>query len=119
MKYIIDIPEHIRWNAKNNLLLGGDLPSLNKIIGNGTPYNDTGDLISREALKKDLNRPFIEDWEYKAICNIIDNAPTVDITEDKIKLAEELGQEMADDLEFAYNNGYKQGQIDARQEEEE
>ena len=48
------------------------------------------------------------------ILNAIDKAPIVEVTEEKMKLAEELAHEIVDDLEFAYNNGYKQGQEDAR-----
>ena len=35
------------------------------------------DLISRSALKKEMNRPFWEKWEWEFICKSIDNAPTV------------------------------------------
>ena len=40
------------------------------------------DLISRSALKKEMDRPFWEKWEWEFICKSIDNAPTV---EDEIK----------------------------------
>lgn len=36
------------------------------------------DLISREALKDEMNRPFWEKWEWEFICKSIDNAPTVE-----------------------------------------
>ena len=35
------------------------------------------DLISRKALKKEMDRPFWEKWEWEFICKSIDNAPTV------------------------------------------
>ena len=60
MKLIIDIPEMAYKNAKNNLLLGGDLPLLNKIIGNGIPYEERpqGECIklvnTSQYLVKDL-----------------------------------------------------------------
>ena len=36
------------------------------------------DLISRSALKKEMDRPFWEKWEWEFICKSIDNAPTVE-----------------------------------------
>lgn len=38
------------------------------------------DLISREALKKALESPCWATWEWKFICECIDNAPTVNTT---------------------------------------
>ena len=55
------------------------------------------DLISREALKKEMDRPFWEKWEWEYICKAIDNAPVVDLwqlrqeaTENALKKAEVL-----------------------------
>ena len=49
MKLIIDIEESDLYAIKTNQYYGKELE---KIIANGTPYNPTGDLISREALIK-------------------------------------------------------------------
>ena len=49
--------------------------------------NPTGDLISREALKKDLasyDKEFAPDW----VLNCIDNAPTVEVRDNKPKQGE-------------------------------
>ncbi len=46
-------------------------------IADSNPYDDSGDLISREALKEDLvsyDREFVPVW----VLNRIDNAPTVE-----------------------------------------
>ena len=60
------------------------------------------DLISREALKKEMDRPFWEKWEWEFICKSIDNAPTaVDLPE----------------LKEAYQDGYKDRQNDRSQGE--
>ena len=56
-------------------------------IKNGTPVSTDGDLISREALKKDLasyDREFAPDW----VLNCIDNAPTVEVRDNKPKQGE-------------------------------
>ena len=51
------------------------------------PERLQGDLISREALKKDLasyDREFAPDW----VLNCIDNAPTVEVRDNKPKQGE-------------------------------
>lgn len=65
-----------------------------EVIRNGTPYNPTGDCISREALKKEMDRPFWEKWEWAYICKAIDNAPTVPLPD--------------------FKEGYKQAIIDGK-----
>ena len=61
-----------------------------------------GDLISREALKKALESPCWAKWEWKFICECIDNAPTVEpeITNDDLQAAMtesyHLGYELAE-----------------------
>ena len=93
MQLIIDIPEeqyndivkHLTDNDGNYAY--SDF-NLREIIRNGTPYNPSGDCISREWLEDAFDnlcchnckmcRNFrIEDSFYK--CALIDNAPTVDI----------------------------------------
>ena len=68
-------------------------------IANGTPYNPSGDCISREALKKILSEPLyrstIKDYgeilKYTFVMDIIDNAPPVS---------------------DRYDEGYAQGYVD-------
>lgn len=82
MKLIIDIPEKIITAIQNGQDYRYDIHT---VIAQGKPYDTTGDLISREALKKALSEPLyrstIKDFgeviEYTHIMNTIDNAPTV------------------------------------------
>lgn len=70
-----------------------------KAIADSKPYDDSGDLISREALKKALDELF-ESGGYDSglVMNTIDNAPTVDIK---------------DQIAGAYNEGYMCGNKEA------
>lgn len=57
MELIVKIPdEDYKYICKiaNDLKGRAVLPTDWKAIANGTPYNPTGDCISREALKKDI-----------------------------------------------------------------
>ena len=49
MKLIIDIPNYKLDEVQNGSIASGEIL---KAVRNGTPYNPTGDLISREALIK-------------------------------------------------------------------
>lgn len=75
MKLIIDIEDEALERLSTI-----DLNLLYTAIKNGKPYKETisGDLISREALKNEMDRPFWEKWEWDFICKSIDNAPTVE-----------------------------------------
>lgn len=82
MKLIIDIDEErLETIRKYPLIYNSDEY---KAIAHGIPYNPTGDLISREALKKSIciDEPISidETWEqlYDAVVKAIDNAPTVE-----------------------------------------
>lgn len=60
MKLIIDIPEEqyndiVKYLTDNDGNYAYSDFNLRGIIRNGTPYNPTGDAISREALKKELD----------------------------------------------------------------
>lgn len=64
-----------------------------------SPYNPSGDCISREDLKETFDGAFFDDEDdYKKSLRIIDNAPTVDIK---------------DELAGAYNEGYMCGSREA------
>lgn len=92
MKLIIDIPEEVVTAIQN----GEDYRyDIHTTIAQGIPYESSGDLISREALKQMMPAPIEE--EYKRVHQIIDNAPAVDLwqmrqeaTENALKKAEVL-----------------------------
>ena len=80
MKLIIDISDEVYANAKN-----GELNEIQSMyicgsICNGTPYEERpqGELISREALKEEVENLIGYSLSYEAILNAIDNAPTVE-----------------------------------------
>jgi len=84
MKIVIDIPDEVY----NFTIQRGHLPYGVNIAGSiidGIPYEATqGDLISREALKEEVEkylekRQDIIVWE-SDIYNIIDNAPAIEPT---------------------------------------
>lgn len=81
MKLIIDIEKDYYEMLKYNVEHGQKYKPF-EIIANGTPYNPSGDCISREALKKHkfttqmANGAEIEDIEVVPL-DVIDNAPTV------------------------------------------
>lgn len=79
MKLIIDIPEEVVTAIQN----GEDYRyDIHTTIAQGIPYESSGDLISREALKQMMPAP-IED-EYKRVHQIIDNAPSVPLPNEQI-----------------------------------
>ena len=58
MKLVIDINDKVYEDSKKLVEYGfGSLPYV-EAIANGTPYNPTGDLISREQIRKSLNEAF-------------------------------------------------------------
>lgn len=72
MKLIIDIPKatYDYWKEHKDEYI------LSEAIANAIPYDDSGDLISRSALKEYVKK--VEDYESAyTICAYIDNAPTV------------------------------------------
>ena len=86
MKLIIEIDEETYNRAKNEppILCGMNdgliyQSNMKGAIANGTPYNPTGDLISREALKKVLIEEYEarEHYSGEIMLKVIDNAPTV------------------------------------------
>lgn len=97
MKLIIDIPEeqyndivkHLTDNDGNYAY--SDF-NLREIIRNGTPYNPTGDCISREALKEQINATdfdcgdFYDNTEIirESVCNAIDNAQAISLPNEQI-----------------------------------
>lgn len=73
MKLIIDIPKatYDYWKEHKDDYV------LSEAIANAIPYDDSGDLISRSALKEYVKK--VEDYESAyTICAYIDNAPTVE-----------------------------------------
>ena len=51
--------------------------NLAKALKNGTPISNEGDLISREALKKEIDTGGCNDYDKYDFIEAIDNAPTV------------------------------------------
>ena len=85
MKLIIDIPDYELEEVKNGSIASNIIL---KAVKNGTPITTDGDLISRNALKEEIeknkeigldknNEPCIEFMQIYQIKNLIDNAPTV------------------------------------------
>ena len=92
MKLIIECAEQTYSECKK---ISG-LSETAYVIAHGVPYNDSGDLISREALKKDIMAYKTMPEIRKAICEVIDNAQAVDLwqmrqeaTENALKKARE------------------------------
>lgn len=127
MKRIIEIDEK-DYNLVYDLISGVEpefcRDRVYKAIANGTPYNPSGDAISRELLKKDIEaqisdfnelnkkgEPYKDFKDIRAILfglvigkNLIDNAPPVfAYTEDDMNGATVDG----------YDVGYKQAKEDA------
>ena len=77
MKLIIDIEESDLYAIKTNQYYGKELE---KIIANGTPYNPSGDYISREALQNLTCGIIDEEGNIHQVVMLadIDNAPTVE-----------------------------------------
>lgn len=75
-----------------------------------TPYNPSEDLISREALKEELNsRPFPQDYSTTLLLGVfnelIDNAQAVQPKYSLLPLE-------CTDMEDAFNRGYRAGKIE-------
>lgn len=98
MKLIVELPKE----AYEKLRDKQDKNIAECIIADGTPYNPTDDLTSREALKKALTSETRDIYEFVCLSRVlekIDNAPTVFD-------------------ENAYSQGYKQATCDARASKE-
>lgn len=83
MKLIIDIPEDLyKWIKDTYDNPNGEVAY--SAIASGTPYNPTGDLIRREALKEQFTKAG-KDYNHECVIEMlsalatIDNAPTVEI----------------------------------------
>ena len=117
MKQIIDIPDKLFSIFKKHGIMAFDYVNeydkdqIAIAITHGTPYNQQGDLISREALKEQVKNEVCEvcfDSPDERQCSpncklctfkqLIDNAQTVDIK---------------DELAGAYNEGYMCGSREA------
>ena len=80
MKLIIEIPEEVYKTVQDGSYCGSLYEELKAAI----PYNPSGDLISREALKKEFMNPPDRDYLSKSLLELvykrIDNAPTVEFS---------------------------------------
>lgn len=82
MKLIIDLPkEKYEWIKTHNLNI--DNNSIVEAVANGIPYNPTGNLISREALKEAFEdctgecACCVHNTNHFKYCGLIDDAPAV------------------------------------------
>ena len=80
MKLIIEIPEKVVTAIQN----GEDYRyDIHTAIAQGIPYNPSGDLISREALKKEFKAIYHCAETMEEVANTmedaIDNAPTLEV----------------------------------------
>ena len=91
MKLIIDIDEKLYEQAIKDAKIGYGGSDVWIAVGNGTPYNPSGDAISREALKKILSEPLyrstIKDYgeilKYTFVIDMINNAPILPLPDFK------------------------------------
>lgn len=104
MKLLIEIDEkdyNLAYDLVNGVNATTHQDRIYKTIVNGKPYNPTGDLISRSALKNELNHlGWTEENGFKnrfVLDDIIDNAPTVEVRDN-------------------FDLGYVQGLEDGRKE---
>lgn len=82
MKLVVDIPDDVYESVKNTKTIETvdyDIVSLYRATKNGKPVSTDGDLISRENLKKAIDKLF-ESGGYDSglVMDMIDNAPTVE-----------------------------------------
>ena len=106
MKRIIDIPDEVLESKHYCQYFGAWSTKLTELIEQSKPYDDSGDLISCEALKEAINITDFDFGDYydnteeirKRVCEAIDNAPTVDIK---------------DEIAGAYNEGFMCGNKEA------
>ena len=75
MKRIVDIPDEVLESKHYCQYFGAWSTKLTELIEQSKPYDDSGDLISREALKEAIKDNGYS--HYFEIFDIIDNAPTV------------------------------------------
>ena len=102
MKYIIEIDSKILEDAKAGYVRLGEIADAVKTTA--TPYNPTGDCISREALRKTICGMDFDFGDYydhtdeiiNRICEKIDNAQSVEAF-------------TKEDMAGAYNEGYACG----------
>lgn len=82
MKLIIDIDESLYNRVKEKIVALSDIPVLCKAVDDSTPYNPSGDYISREDLKKALDKKALDLANggmifIESINRIIDNAQAI------------------------------------------
>lgn len=106
MKLIIDVPdeEYKTLSKMSEKEKVNELSYYEMVIANSIPYEPKGDLISREALKKEVVGMMInkaddlEEVEFEinsalaSVCEKIDNAPTVDIPKPNCVTCDHFGE---------------------------
>lgn len=76
MKRVINVSEAL-YKTCIRLVDEGDPRPSESCIANSTPYNPTGDYISREALKNEIETWGCNDYDKHDFIEAIDDAPTV------------------------------------------
>ena len=108
MKYIIEIDSKVIEDAKNGYVRLGEIADAVKTTA--TPYNPSGDAISREALKEQINATDFDFGDYydnteeirKRVCEAIDNAQAI----------EHSLLPLAGEADNAYMRGYEVGKAE-------
>ena len=126
MKLIIDVPDEVLETKHYCQYFGAWSTKLTETIENGTPYNPSGDLISREALKTAIEDHFdnLDAYFPSAFIKEIDNAPPVlAYTEDDMNGATVDGYDVAkrqyerpQDNQIAWKKGYECGYHQAKED---
>lgn len=101
MKLIIDVDEEIVRKGFEQSLTEEERNTLIRAIGNGKSYNPTGDLISRSALKAELD-DYIDDslLEIADVKELINNAQVVEAYPfEQVRELIELNQQFAQEIE--------------------
>jgi len=103
IKLIVEVDEKIVCKGFEQPLTDEERASLIRAIGNGTPYDDRGDCISRSALKEEMEKADATAIDYESLVDmyerLVDNAPAVKFS---LLPADEIKDE-------AYMRGYEKG----------
>lgn len=104
MELIIKIDEELyeAYKGKPPMLGDAGMDMIAQAIANGTPYNPSGDCISREGLKKKAYTAVILEPDEKGIDYVKDKRYVVDL--------EDIDN--APPVSDRYDEGYAQGYVD-------
>ena len=106
MKRIVDIPDEVLENKHYCQYFGAWSTKLTELIEQSTPYNPSGDAISREALKEAISYhcEYLHDsiMDLEDILDLIDIAPTVEPDMEFAKWVTKMifGNDEVEDFDF-------------------